>query len=353
LIKTIKHEILKPLTIIINQTLNTGIFPDNLKIAKVIPLYKKDDEMIFSNYRPISLLPAISEFFERIMFNQLYNYFQTHKLFYSSQYGLRAGHSTELAALDLIDRILSEMDKGNIPICIFLDLSKAFDTLDPLILLDKLNYYGIDNIEAKLFKSYLTDRTQYVDFDDTSSATLPISTGVPQGSILGPLLFIIYMNDIAEITNLFDMIIYADDTTLQSTLNCFNPDPKVNINDKINIEINHISEWLSSNKLSLNIGKSKFMIFHHPNKKFNEPQIAINNIQIEQGTSFNFLGITIDKQLTWKQHVDKICGKISRAIGILNKLKNLLPLQIKINMYNSMISSHINYGILAWGNNIS
>ena len=353
LIKILKLEISKPLTLIINQSLNTGIFPDQLKIAKVIPLYKKDDETIFSNYRPISLLPAISELFERVMFNQLYDYFQTHKLFYSSQYGFRAGHSTELAALDLIDRILTEMDKGNIPLCIFLDLSKAFDTLDHHILLNKLNYYGINNVEAKLFKSYLTDRSQYVEFDDTKSDTLPISTGVPQGSILGPLLFIIYMNDIAEITSIFDMIIYADDTTLQSTLNSFTLDLKSNINDKINIEINLINEWLCSNKLSLNINKSKYMIFHQPNKKFKEPQITINNIQIEKVNSFNFLGITIDKQLTWKIHVNKICSKISSAIGILNKLKNYLPLQIKINMYHSMISSHINYGILVWGNNIS
>ena len=119
------------------------------------------------------------------MFNQLYAYFQKYKLFYSSQYGFRAGHSTELAALDLIDRILTQMDNASIPICIFLDLSKAFDTLDHAILIDKLNYYGIINTEAKLFESYLTNRTQYVEFDKTTSDMLPISTGVPQGSILG------------------------------------------------------------------------------------------------------------------------------------------------------------------------
>ena len=114
------------------------------------------------------------------------------------------------------------------------------------------------------------------------------------------------------------MIIYADDTTLQSTLNCFTPDPKSNINERINTEINQINEWLCSNKLSLNIKKSKFMLFHQPNKKFNIPKIAINSIEIEQVDSFNFLGITTDKQLTWKQHVNSICSKISRSIGILN-----------------------------------
>jgi hypothetical protein len=192
-----------------------------------------------------------------------------------------------------------------------------------------------------------------VDLDGTKSDTMSISTGVPQGSILGPLLFIIYMNDIAELTNLFEMIIYADDTTLQSTLNCFSPDPKKDINDKINQEINQINEWLRSNKLSLNVAKSKFMVFHQRNKTFLNPTIMINNTPIEKVDSFNFLGITIDTNLSWKPHIDKIGSKISRALGILNKLKNYLPLHIKINMYNSMIAAHINYGILAWGSNLT
>jgi len=349
LLKDIKHEIADPLTLIINQSLNSGIFPDKLKIAKVVPLYKKDDEKIFSNYRPISLLPAISKIFEKIIYNQLYDYFQNFKLFYRSQYGFRNGHSTEAASLELIDRILTEMDNGKIPICIFLDLSKAFDTLDHNILLNKLNYYGVKNTASNLLSSYLTNREQYVDFDGTESSILKISTGVPQGSILGPLLFIIYMNDIAQLTNVFEMIMYADDTSLQSTLNTFNSNVNADINSKINLELNKISEWLKANKLSLNVSKSKCMVFHKKNKKFRVPQIEIDSMKIEKVETFNFLGLTIDKQLDWKAHTDKIYSKISRAIGILNRLKHFLPLHVKHTMYNSLIFSHINYCILAWG----
>jgi hypothetical protein len=353
LLKMIKHEIAKPLTLIINQSLNTGIFPDELKTAKVIPLHKKDDETIFTNYRPISLLPAISKIFEKVIYLQLYDYFQKFKLFYQSQYGFRNGHSTETASLELIDRILTEMDSGNVPLCIFLDLSKAFDTLDHNILLHKLHYYGIKNTASNLLSSYLTNRQQYVDLDGTESDTLKISTGVPQGSILGPLLFIIYMNDIAQLSSMFTMVMYADDTSLQSTLNNFNSNITADINIKINSELNKISEWLKANKLSLNVSKSKYMVFHQKNKKFRDPQIAIDNIDIEKVDTFNFLGLTIDKHLNWKAHSDKIYSKISRAIGILNRLKYFLPLHVKQTMYNSLILSHINYCILAWGGNLA
>ena len=148
-------------------------------------------------------------------------YLNEHKLLYDSQYGFRAGHSTELASIELIDRITQDLDKGKIPISIFLDLSKAFDTLDHVILLQILNYYGIKSVELKLFQDYLQNRTQYVSYDKTNSDMYRISTGVPQGSILGPLLFIIYINDLCNASKLFKMIIYADDTTLYSTLDVF------------------------------------------------------------------------------------------------------------------------------------
>jgi hypothetical protein len=201
----------------------TGIFPNKLKIAKVIPLYKKGDDSIFDIYRPISILPSISKVFERTMFNQLHEYFYKNKLYYSSQYGFREKHSTELAALELVDRITNEMDNNAIPINIYLDLSKAFDTLDHNILLNKLKYYGINGTSLELCKNYLINRKQYVIIDNIKSDEAFISTGVPQGSILGPLLFIIYMNDIIFASDIFKFIIYADDTTLFSTLKDFGP----------------------------------------------------------------------------------------------------------------------------------
>ncbi len=156
--------------------METGIFPDLLKIAKITPIYKKDDEIEFSNYRPISLLPAISKIFEKVISTQTYEYFTKQKLFYKSQYGFRNEHSTEYAALEIVDRLMTEMDRNETPINIYLDLSKAFDTLDHNILTQKLKYYGIKGINLEFFQNYLTQRKQYVDFDNTKSDMLNINT---------------------------------------------------------------------------------------------------------------------------------------------------------------------------------
>ena len=210
------------LTLLINQSLCTGIFPERLKLAKVIPLFKdKGDDFSFEYYRPISLLSTISKVYERVVFDQLYEYFDVNKLFYSSQYGFRKKHSTETAGLELIDRAMKDNDKKQDPFAIFLDLSKAFDTIDHVIMLKKLEHYGISGIALLCFESYLTNRTQYVLFEETMSNVMKITTGVPQGSILGPLLFLIYINDIKNSATLFDLIGYADDTTLYGTLKKF------------------------------------------------------------------------------------------------------------------------------------
>ena len=190
LFKKLAPTIIKPLTLLLTQVFNTGIFPDKLKVAKVIPVFKKGNPTIINNYRPISLLPVVSKVMEKILANQLSSYFESKKLFVNNQYGFRDGHSTEYAALELVDRIITKMDNNEVPISIFLDLSKAFDTLNHKILLNKLKYYGI-GVPLQLFKSYLTNRTQFVEIDDIKCDTLHIATGVPQSSILGPLLFII------------------------------------------------------------------------------------------------------------------------------------------------------------------
>ena len=206
LMKSAKIPLCKYLTIIINQMLKTGVFPDNLKIAKVVPIYKKGNQYSFSNYRPISILPSISKIFEKVIYNQIYNYFVNNNLFFSSQYGFRAGHSTELAVLEIVDRIIFEMDKGHSPLSVFLDLSEAFDTINHDILLDKLNNYGIKGIPYRLCASYLRNRKQYLCYNNTDSDLQIIKTGLPQGSVLGPLMFIIYMNDIAKVSHLFKFI---------------------------------------------------------------------------------------------------------------------------------------------------
>jgi tetrahydromethanopterin S-methyltransferase subunit G len=356
LLKRISHIIATPLTLIINQSLATGIFPDKLKISKIIPLFKKDDPHKLDNYRPISLLSAFSKVIEKAVFIQLYKYFTDNNLFYQSQYGFRTQHSTELASLEITDIILKDIDNGKLPIGIFLDLSKAFDTLDHNIMLRKLNYYGIKGTELAWFKSYLSNRHQFVHFDGCDSPMLSISTGVPQGSILGPLLFIIYMNDIHNASNKFHAILFADDSNFTSTLCSFdeNDDVKQNrdlICNKINSELKCIQTWLEVNKLSLNIKKTKFMIFHNKRRNIEHmiPKLVVNGQNIDRVKEFDFLGLTIDENLNWTCHVQKIGNKISRSLGIINKLKRFLPMHVLKILYNSLILPHLQYCLLAWG----
>ena len=356
LLKCISNEIISVLCLIINQSLSTGIFPDNLKIAKIIPIYKKEDPHLPDNYRPISLLPAISKVFEKVAFIQVYEYFTKNKLFYESQYGFRTLHSTELAALELTDQIFRHLDQKKLPLAIFLDLSKAFDTIDHSILLNKLSYYGIQGTSLMWFNSYLTNRYQYVEFNDKHSNLKEIKTGVPQGSILGPLLFIIYMNDIHTVTDKFNFVLYADDTSMVQPLCTFtSPVQKSNsqISAAINSELNLVSDWLSLNKLSLNTKKTKMMLFHYRQKDVTNliPKLKMNGKPITLVKEFNFLGIMLDESMTWNAHINKIACKLSCAIATFRRLKRFLPLFILKTLYSSLFLPYLNYGILLWGSN--
>lgn len=348
LLKYLKHDLCKPLAVIINQTLISGTFPSQLKIAKVIPVYKKDDPTLLTNYRPISVLPSISKVFEKSIFNQLHTFFKNNKLYFNSQYGFREAHSTEHATIELIDRLIFEMDKGNTPITVFMDLSKAFDTIDHKILLHKLEYYGIRGQALNLFKSYLTDRKQFVMYEDTASGYQNVKTGVPQGSILGPLLFIIYINDLCVSTAEFDFISYADDTTLFLSFNMSETELATTAECLMN-NLEKVNDWLKLNKLSLNISKTKCMVFHTPQKRVQKPEISICNESIEYVSDFNFLGIVINENLNWKSHISTISKKISKTIGIINRLKTTLPQHVLLILYNSLINSYLNYGALCWG----
>ena len=342
-LKQIKNEILEPVTLIINQSILHGVFPDKLKIAKIVPLHKAGSVHSFNNYRPVSILPSIAKVFEKILFNQISVYFNENKLFYPSQYGFRSQHSTELAAIEFIDRVTFELDHGHTPLSIFLDLSKAFDTIDHDILLSKLRHYGFQNKSLDLIATYLHNRYQYVQLDDYKSDSLVIKTGVPQGSVLGPLLFLIYLNDMTTIKSCFHPILYADDSTLMTTLKT-----QQNRTNNINAELEKFNKWLKLNKLSLNCTKSKAMLFHMPQKQVTFPDIMINNSKIEFVDCFNYLGILVDKNLSWNSHVNDRSLKITKVVGMLNKLKHFLPPKILLDIYNSLIVPHLNYGALLW-----
>ena len=234
---------------------------------------------------------------------------------FDHQYGFRPKHSTEYAALELIDRIITQLDKDEIPINIYLDLSKAFDTIDHIILIDKLKYYGVHGTNLNLFSSYLENRKQYPEIDNIKSNMLQITTGVPQGSILGPLLFIIYINDFAQASKMFNFLIYADDTTLSSTLNVFSDNTHdQNFESLINEELIKINDWLKINKLSLNVVKSKCMIFQKKKKNIQILNLKIDNVNIDQVKEFNFLGLIIDTNLNWKKHAEKYQMHVLRKL---------------------------------------
>ena len=258
LLKLIKNEISKPITLIVNQSLKTGIFPKAFKFAKVKPIYKKGDKADLNNYRPISLLPTTSKIFERVIHTQLYKYLSDDKLLCEQQYGFRSQHSTELAAIKLVNYLTHNIDTNNIPISIYLDLSKAFDTLSFDILLAKFEYYGITGTLLKLLTSYLKDRYQYVIYNGETSNMLEIRTGIPQGSILGPLFFSICINDIVKASAIFNYIMYADDTTLYCNLEDF---VDYDTETAINRELQKINLWLQRHKLTLNVDKTKLHDF--------------------------------------------------------------------------------------------
>ena len=346
LLKYIKHETAWPLMMIMNQIFSSGIFPNSMKVAKVIPLYKKNERNVFDNYRPVSILSSVSKVFEKIMHNQIYEHFSSRNLFYPSQYGFRRNHSTEYAAMELVERIINEMDNNNIPINIFMDLSKAFDTLDHQILFCKLEHYGLRGKSLELLKCYLSNRSQYVEINNVQSNLLRITCGVPQGSILGPLLFIIYLNDLPYVTKQLKTLVYADDTTLFATINS---DDFTTIEDGINDELKSISDWLKLNKLSLNIQKSKAMLFHTPTRQVQTPDLYIDAIKIDFVDEFNFLGLVLDKNLKWKSHVNFIAKKINKTVGVMTRLKNFLPRNALYNIYNALILPHLNYCSLIWG----
>jgi hypothetical protein len=343
-VKTIKSystELSKPLAFIFNQSMMYGIVPDDLKIAKIIPIYKCDDKKIISNYRPISVLPVFSKILERLIYNRLLNFIDQQCILSRSQYGFRKNISTAMALVDLIDKISSSIEKNEYTIGIFIDLAKAFDTVNHDILLKKLYHYGVRGIPYEWFKSYLNNRKQYVYLNNIQSNKLPITCGVPQGSILGPLLFLLYINDLSTVTNLLTFIMFADDTNI--FISGKNLD---HIASVVNIELKTINTWFSVNLLSLNIKKTNYMLFG--NKKLCDASISINKENITRVFQTKFLGVIIQSNLRWNAHISSIANKISKTIGVINKAKHALDTCHLKMLYQCLIEPYLNYCCIVW-----
>ena len=342
--------ITEPLTHIINQSINTGIFPDKWKEARVLPLHKSgltDDPY---NYRPISILSVLSKIIERHVHDQIYKHLSEHNLLYEYQSGFRPQHSCEAALLQMIDTWLKAIDDNQLVGTIFLDLQKAFDVVDHSILVKKLGLYGLSENSVKWFSSYLSNRKQKVSLNGCVSDFKEITAGVPQGSILGPLLFIIFINDMFMHDSSVDNknSLYADDSSFYTVGNTV-----AEIEMNLNQDLKKVTDWCTKNRMFINKAKTKSMLLCTRQKRMNLDstlKIKIDDDYLENSKSEKVLGVTIDESLCWTEQVDKTCKKIIFNLHTLKEIKKNLPVKERLLFYNCYILPHLNYCCSVWGN---
>ena len=345
ILKALKANLCHPLTTIINMSFATGIYPDLLKIAKVIPVFKKGDRLLVSNYRPISLLSNINKIFEKLVYSRLYSFLEIHNCIYELQFGFRAKHSTQHALASLTELVRLALDEGSFACGIFVDFAKAFDTVDHSILLQKLEHYGVRGIANSWFSSYLNNRKQYVAINGFNSTLRVMKYGVPQGSVLGPLLFLIYINDLNKAVKHSVTHHFADDTNFLYVSKSLKKIQKF-----MNLDLRYVCNWLKANKISLNAGKTEMLIFRDPRRKINfDLKIKIDGKKVVPSKYVKYLGIYLDNHLSWHQQEQDMRSRLSRAAGMLCKIRYYVNFDILKMIYYGIFSSILMYGSLIWG----
>lgn len=327
----------------INSCISEGYFPDTLKVAKIIPILKKGDPRIMSNYRPISILNFFSKIFEKVIHSRLSNYLAHHNILSCEQFGFRKNLSTLDAIINFTETIYEALNDRKSVINIMIDYSKAFDTVNIPILLTKLYQYGIRGSSHRLLSSYLSDRKQFVSIGDSSSSLIDVNIGVPQGSVLGPLLFLIYVNEIPFLSRNFRPTLFADDCTLSFIGS--------NINELIemcNLELQTFKLWSDSNRLTLNLSKTKCLFVSNIDD-LPENSILLSNDFIEQIDNGKFLGVIIDDKMKFDCHIKYISSKISKSIGIMYSIRDMVPSKCLRIIYFSLLQSYFQYCLPIFG----
>ena len=342
IIKFCSRDLAPLLTNLINLSFSEGCFPNCLKSAKVIPVHKGEDKTDMNNYRPISLLSVISKVFERAMFSRISEFLENNKLLCQSQFGFRTKRSAVDAVAHIIERIRNNHFKTQYT-CIYLDLKKAFDTIEHSRLLRKVCNIGIRGKALTWLESFLEGRTQCVSVNECISGLQSVKYGVPQGSILGPLLFIIYINDLESVCNIVQPTFFADDTNLLIPLE----KPLTNESEIIN-ELQLIDGWLKANKLALNLDKTHCMPFK---KKNRHHEFVIGTESIQVSDSVKYLGIWVDRNLKFGEHAQYLIKKLGKHLGIVSRLRHFVSKNVLFKYYNFYVKPVLQYGLLVYGGN--
>ena len=352
-IKRSAHVFSKTLAQIYNNCMKHGEFPADLKLGRVTPIYKKDCEQTLGNYRPVSTLPIFGKLFEKLIHKRLYSFLSSNGILYENQFGFRKNHSTTHALNYSVDYVKKAVGLKQHVLGLFIDLSKAFDTISHNKLLEKLENYGIRGNALDLIRSYLSDRYQFTSVLDETSEKLLTEFGIPQGSVLGPLLFIIYINDIYRATPLGKFVLFADDTNIFIVART-----KSEVYADANKVLAAINSYMKSNLLHINLKKCCFMHFEPPTRKKrydgNESDdtdltLSLNGVTINKVSEVKFLGVTIDDKLTWKPHIRKLLTKLKRECGRIYSIKRNIPKHLHNMLYHTLFESHLSYGISVWG----
>jgi hypothetical protein len=347
-LKMAAHVIAKPLSVIINKSISQGVFPDAWKLAQVSPIHKGGSFTDVENFRPISILPVLSKLIERHVHKAFYNFLSSYELLCKCQSGFRSCHSCATSLTQLVNEWYSALDSGNIVACLSVDLRRAFDVLSHNVLLEKLKLYGCSDLCLQWFKSYLSDRKQCVKVSNTKSDFSIMKYGVPQGSILGPLLFIVYVNDLSLAVPDVNVNMYADDSNFDTVQKTIAECERV-----LQENVFEISEWCTQNKLIINENKTKCMMIcsekRHRQLNDSTLNIVLDGSVLESVSSMKILGVTLDDSLHWRNHVDYVCTKISQMSGLLWRIKDCLTFETRKLFYYSYILPVFDYCLIVWG----